>query len=505
MALSPVLPQLESSNGELRIGDNNALKLTDAEIAAEIAPEDQSYEPEDIRRYGAQKTASNAENKAALQRAISRCSGEGATSGGVVIVPNNINYGYKIDDPSTHPDFSACEAPCLVIDYGPGNSFAGYPTIYDGAELRHFYFTPPTVGAVTFSGAIASGATSKTLAGNWTDISGPQFVTFSNGDVRNVTFTNGATTATWSSGLTSGATASATRPTYTHVGNTHFLRGAWNPGLFLVNDAVLGSPSSSTRTSYDNRRCQLSFGTLGLELWKFGQGTLQGASLTDEEMSNFALQKIAVPGDTLGTYVPYVIERKTGNWSFGSGGNVPGFSYSFYSVSAGYDQALFENAWDVNSRILLRPSTGSTDDAGLGMNATTGQLSLFFRSTGDALLIDKASRRVTFARAMVASLVAVSYSASITFSASDGTFYTITATNGTAFTINAPTSALTGIFLTVTIRNTSGGALGVATWNAVFKMSAWTQPANANSRSITFRFDNTNWVEMSRTPADVPN
>jgi hypothetical protein len=75
----------------------------------------------------------------------------------------------------------------------------------------------------------------------------------------------------------------------------------------------------------------------------------------------------------------------------------------------------------------------------------------------------------------------------------------------TAFTINAPTNGLDGMQLTITLRNASGGALGVATWNAAFKMSAWTNPANGQSRSITFRYDSTNWVQVGQTGVDVPN
>lgn len=104
----------------------------------------------------------------------------------------------------------------------------------------------------------------------------------------------------------------------------------------------------------------------------------------------------------------------------------------------------------------------------------------------------------------------VTYSASMTIDASLGNAAEITATNGTAFTINAPTNpqsapASGGQQLGVTIKNSAGGALGVATWNAIFKMAVWVQPANGFSRAISFLYDGTNWVEKSRTPADVPN
>jgi hypothetical protein len=100
-------------------------------------------------------------------------------------------------------------------------------------------------------------------------------------------------------------------------------------------------------------------------------------------------------------------------------------------------------------------------------------------------------------------LFIVAYSASMTIDAATGNFLQITANNGTNFTINAPTNAQTGTAITIQIRATA--ALGVATWNAVFKLAAWTQPANGFSRSITYRYNGSNWVEVSRTTVDVPN
>jgi len=99
----------------------------------------------------------------------------------------------------------------------------------------------------------------------------------------------------------------------------------------------------------------------------------------------------------------------------------------------------------------------------------------------------------------------IAYSASMTPNMFNGDWQTITATNGTAFTINAPTNAADGMELTITLKNASGGALGAATWNAIYKMSAWTNPANGQNRSITFRYDGTNWAQVSQTGVDVPN
>lgn len=100
---------------------------------------------------------------------------------------------------------------------------------------------------------------------------------------------------------------------------------------------------------------------------------------------------------------------------------------------------------------------------------------------------------------------APTYGATVSIDMGLGRSQAITVTDANAFTVSAPTNVVSGQRLTIMVRNTSGGAMGVITWDAVFKMAAWTNPATANSRSITFLYDGTNWVEVSRTPADVPN
>lgn len=101
----------------------------------------------------------------------------------------------------------------------------------------------------------------------------------------------------------------------------------------------------------------------------------------------------------------------------------------------------------------------------------------------------------------------VTYSASMTIDATTGDTFEITATNGVAFTINAPTNPTDQQRISIVIRNTSGGALGAVTWNAVFKMSAWTQPATGFSRSIEFEYrgGSNAWIQRSQTGVDVPN
>jgi len=110
-------------------------------------------------------------------------------------------------------------------------------------------------------------------------------------------------------------------------------------------------------------------------------------------------------------------------------------------------------------------------------------------------------RQITYRTGLV-------YSASMTPDVSRGNLFNVVVTNTSPFTINAPTNPPADPEtqeLTITIANASGGALGTATWNAVYKMAAWTPPANGFGRSITFMWDGASWVERTRTTTDVPN
>lgn len=112
--------------------------------------------------------------------------------------------GWYIDyAQNTHNNCAAelCLAHGVYIDNTAGMSwYGGY------LEANHGNAT------LTFSGAFAGGETSGTLAATWNSAtSATQYsVTFSNGDVRTVTLTNAATTATWSGALSAAATAAAT-------------------------------------------------------------------------------------------------------------------------------------------------------------------------------------------------------------------------------------------------------------------------------------------------------
>lgn len=108
--------------------------------------------------------------------------------------------------------------------------------------------------------------------------------------------------------------------------------------------------------------------------------------------------------------------------------------------------------------------------------------------------------------------VTLTYAAAMAVDVSLGNTFRVTPTNAVAFTFNAPTNppaATVGQEIRITIINTTGGALGAATFTGGaggFRLAgAWVQPATGNRRTVSFAWDGSVWQEISRNAADVPN
>lgn len=112
-------------------------------------------------------------------------------------------------------------------------------------------------------------------------------------------------------------------------------------------------------------------------------------------------------------------------------------------------------------------------------------------------------------RGLLTVLNTVTYGVAPIINAALGNDFVVTVTDAVAFVFGVPTNPPPTGFdqvIRLTIRNTSGGAHGAGTFNAIFKTSAAVPAiATANSRTFAFRWDGTNWVEIWRTAADVAN
>jgi hypothetical protein len=101
--------------------------------------------------------------------------------------------------------------------------------------------------------------------------------------------------------------------------------------------------------------------------------------------------------------------------------------------------------------------------------------------------------------------VTLPYAATVHVDAALGGWFSITAIDGSAAAIADAANGTIGQTITITVRNATRGALGKLAWGPAYRLASWTSPAPGSSRSITFAYDGTHWIEVGRTATDVPD
>jgi hypothetical protein len=83
MSLSPIFPQVESNNGELRVSQHDVLRDQSAEIAAEVTPVNYAFPPGDVDRYLANNNEGSTDMAPAFNAAfkVAKTSGHDVTFG----------------------------------------------------------------------------------------------------------------------------------------------------------------------------------------------------------------------------------------------------------------------------------------------------------------------------------------------------------------------------------------------------------------------------------------
>lgn len=136
----------------------------------------------------------------------------------------------EIDRSGNRDTYSVAQVPRHIhngVDapfaFTPSVTFAGFvlstgiPTtpfpkgwlVHHGVFNLVFTGTLKGAGALTLTAGVLAGATTATLNASWTFSSGIEEVTFSNGDVRSVTFTHGSAAISWAGGISIGGATSA--------------------------------------------------------------------------------------------------------------------------------------------------------------------------------------------------------------------------------------------------------------------------------------------------------
>jgi hypothetical protein len=178
--------------------------------------------------------------------------------------------------------------------------------------------------------------------------------------------------------------------------------------------------------------------------------------------------------------------------------------------NAGFDVYAFrdvQNSTIRNSTITLGRLAGACSR--LRFENVTATVGTFLFDTGaeDHFIENSTLNGTLYRSGTYRQVAAPTFGATVAIDAAAARHHFIAANSGIAFTIANPTNPPpTGQRqITIRVKNSSGGALGTVTWGTAYKMSPWTSPATGQGRSVTFEYDGASWIEVGRTPADVPN
>jgi hypothetical protein len=195
------------------------------------------------------------------------------------------------------------------------------------------------------------------------------------------------------------------------------------------------------------------------------------------------------------TEIPFVVEKiesGTGHYIAASGASVHVINRSDSSDATIYSA---ETGGGTLSNPLVTDGSGNV--AGW---LAPGRYSLVVSGTG----ITTYTQPYDSTPALVANAT-LTYGTTVNTDASLAAHFKITVTNTSDFNIANPTNPTQAPLgrITYDIVN-SGGTMGVITWDTAFKLAGtFTNPANTKRRTITFYYDGTNWVEVSRAAADI--
>lgn len=293
--------------------------------------------PANVVDFGGASSNTTAQNKTALQAAITAVNTAG---GGVVVVPYDINYGYKRDNQTTWPDLSAATTDILVIDYSKGDTYSA-PS-QDGMQVRYWSSSTPydTLGQHDGNGQWIRAGHSPYLALS-TDNKGG---------------TGATMTATVSGGVITGFTVVSggsgyTYPPYIQInGNAGTglnaictISGGAVTGAIIVSggsgytptNGTIGtavSPGAAGVEVAKSNLTSLFFMQSGGALWSLTNGGVRGGAYTDTQLNDFTISAWGdyAGGTGVGTNV-FVIRRSNG--AFGFNTNAPTNNYEF----AAYD------------------------------------------------------------------------------------------------------------------------------------------------------------------------
>lgn len=376
-------------------------------------------------------------------------------------------------DPETRIKLTAAGAAVIRFDYTGGGAFFDH-----GGSLENFVLDGGgfAVDGLSLKGVISANfpnirVTNVTGAGlhmHWAQLCYfENFTVSDNVETFTTTPVNGVLADT----------ASCSANTFTNI-CIEKVSGAGIKGISLVNSLFLNGTSEGN-------------GTTGIELGETPAAalvaignTVVGMDLEVNPTADIICYASSGSNDFIGLKAGFssgAVQLKTGtNRNFFNGGVTGGFN-----IEAGANNNTITS-------VSLLDSADTIVDAGTGNRIND----VYNISTPLRLPDTKLFTRTT-------AQVAAAGSYAINCKTAD---YVVLEAQGSTMTVSAPTNAIDGQAIDVSIWNTSGGALTV-TWNAVFRTNGWVDPANGANRSIRFRYNSSfgRWYPIAMSQTDVAN
>lgn len=260
---------------------------------------------------------------------------------------------------------------------GTLSSAWAYPT---GYQLVNFTGATKTS---TLTGAPVVNAVSATLTAPWSFTTATINTSFSTGDIRAVTYTNGSASITWGLGLSAPATTSITTVLVSDQRNVLFSNGStaltWSLALDSFATTAIGTvgfqaypiPAIISKVTND---------TVNVGQLKFVPAPIMTRDEWDK--LNFLPYNSDIPGYFFiyqGSLLIFPVPSTTGNIiTFNYKGRVPDFSTAFlFSDTNGTAYVAGSKAFDYQNGSLSGIAVGSTSITGVGTSwNTTGKFPL---------------------------------------------------------------------------------------------------------------------------------
>ncbi len=237
-----------------------------------------------------------------------------------------------------------------------------------------------------------------------------------------------------------------------------------------------------------------------------------GIKLAGVQADTLALDRVQLLGDHGGQYTTLTTTSATTicNLNLNYLSNLPTFNATNSLLIVGNVATTSKTAmWSTGGGFEIHSQALHWKAGVDGILGTLDAFDFFLKANGVNLLqLTSPGTAYGFVKALAAfarNPVTLTYGANVAINARTGNIFHLIVTNNSNFQIDNPTNAVDGDEIVLYIRNAVGGAMGTITWDTLYAVGSWTNPANANSREIRFLYVGAAGKWRQQWTGDTPN